>query len=61
MGLSDRIAVMFDGRIMGERLPSETDEAELGLLMAGIDKPPADRPLHEVVEERLAQVSGEVR
>ncbi|MGR3570330.1 ABC transporter ATP-binding protein [Brevirhabdus sp.] len=35
--LSDRIAVMFDGRIMGERLPAQTDERELGLLMAGID------------------------
>jgi general nucleoside transport system ATP-binding protein len=34
--LSDRIAVMFDGHIMGERLPSETDEKELGLLMAGV-------------------------
>ena len=37
MGLSDRIAVMFDGRIMGERLPQETNERELGLLMAGIN------------------------
>jgi simple sugar transport system ATP-binding protein len=36
MGLSDRIAVMFDGRIMGERLPDRTDENELGLLMAGV-------------------------
>ncbi len=36
MALSDRIAVMFDGRIMGERLPEATDETELGLLMAGI-------------------------
>ncbi|MEM1301746.1 MAG: ABC transporter ATP-binding protein [Pseudomonadota bacterium] len=36
MSLSDRIAVMFDGHIMGERLPSETDEKDLGLLMAGI-------------------------
>lgn len=36
MGLSDRIAVMFDGKIMGERLPGETDEKELGLLMAGV-------------------------
>lgn len=35
--LSDRIAVMFDGHIMGERLPHETDEKELGLLMAGVD------------------------
>ncbi|PRY93328.1 nucleoside ABC transporter ATP-binding protein [Hasllibacter halocynthiae] len=37
MSLSDRIAVMFDGRIMGERLPAETSEGELGLLMAGMD------------------------
>ncbi len=34
--LSDRIAVMFDGHIMGERLPHDTDEKELGLLMAGV-------------------------
>ena len=38
MSLSDRIAVMFDGQIMGEHLPSETNEKELGLLMAGITK-----------------------
>jgi simple sugar transport system ATP-binding protein len=36
MSLSDRIAVMFDGKIMGERLPEETNERELGLLMAGV-------------------------
>lgn len=36
MSLSDRIAVMFDGKIMGERLPAETNEQDLGLLMAGI-------------------------
>jgi len=36
LSLSDRIAVMFDGRIMGERLPQETDERDLGLLMAGV-------------------------
>jgi len=36
LSLSDRIAVMFDGRIMGERLPGETDERELGLMMAGV-------------------------
>jgi simple sugar transport system ATP-binding protein len=35
--LSDRIIVMFDGRVSGERLAGETDERELGLLMAGID------------------------
>jgi len=34
--LSDRIAVMFDGRIMGFRDPETTDERELGLLMAGM-------------------------
>ena len=37
LALSDRIIVMFDGAISGERLPGETDENELGLLMAGID------------------------
>ncbi len=36
MSLSDRIAVMFDGRIMGLRDPETTDERELGLLMAGM-------------------------
>ena len=36
MSLSDRIAVMFDGQIMGERDPGETNETELGLLMAGV-------------------------
>ena len=37
MALSDRIAVMFDGRIMGERLPGQTDQGELGMLMAGME------------------------
>jgi ABC-type uncharacterized transport system ATPase subunit len=36
MSLSDRIAVMFDGQIMGFRDPDTTNERELGLLMAGI-------------------------
>lgn len=36
LSLSDRIAVMFDGQIMGERQASETNEQELGLLMAGV-------------------------
>ncbi len=36
LSLSDRIAVMFDGMIMGERMPDKTDERELGLLMAGV-------------------------
>ncbi|KAF0675325.1 ABC transporter ATP-binding protein [Profundibacterium mesophilum] len=48
LSLSDRIAVMFDGRIMGERHPSETDERELGLLMAGITDTDADPTLDEI-------------
>ena len=36
LSLSDRILVMFDGEIMGERVASDTNEKELGLLMAGI-------------------------
>ncbi len=35
--LSDRILVMFDGRIVGERGP-EANEGELGLLMAGVER-----------------------
>ncbi len=53
MSLSDRIAVMFDGRIMGERDPATTDQRELGLLMAGItDTASADR---RTVEANLAR------
>lgn len=37
MALSDRIAVMFDGRIMGERLPEQTTAGDLGCLMAGVE------------------------
>ncbi len=36
LSLSDRILVMFDGKIMGEKTTSHTNEKELGLLMAGI-------------------------
>lgn len=35
--LSDRILVMCDGRIVGERMP-DSDEREIGLLMAGVTK-----------------------
>lgn len=38
MSLSDRIAVMFDGKIMGFRDPETTNERELGLLMAGVSE-----------------------
>lgn len=36
LSLSDRVIVMFDGRLIGERITSETDERDLGLLMAGV-------------------------
>ncbi|WP_277679908.1 ABC transporter ATP-binding protein [Gracilibacillus dipsosauri] len=35
LDVSDRIAVMFDGQIVAEVKPEETNEQELGLLMAG--------------------------
>ncbi len=53
LSLSDRVAVMFDGKIMGERLPNETNEQELGLLMAGITEMP-DKPIADAVAENLA-------
>jgi simple sugar transport system ATP-binding protein len=34
--LSDRIAVLFEGRLAGIRHPAETDRSQLGRLMAGI-------------------------
>lgn len=37
LALSDRISVMFDGRISGTRIASETDENDLGQLMGGVD------------------------
>ena len=36
MSLSDRIIVMYKGKIMGEVRPSEVSSAAIGLLMAGI-------------------------
>jgi simple sugar transport system ATP-binding protein len=35
MALSDRILVMFDGKVVAERRPQDTTNAELGLYMAG--------------------------
>ncbi|MBE0412057.1 ABC transporter ATP-binding protein [Yoonia sp.] len=58
LSLSDRIAVMFDGKIMGERLPNDTDEKELGMLMAGMTTAPRG-PLHAAVAENLAHASGD--
>lgn len=36
LSLADRVCVMFDGTISGERIAAQTDEKELGLLMAGM-------------------------
>ncbi len=38
--LSDRILVMFNGRIVGERDPERTDQRDLGRLMAGVGTAP---------------------
>ena len=35
MDLSDRILVIYDGKIVGEKYPDQTDEFEIGRLMAG--------------------------
>lgn len=36
LALSDRILVLFDGAISGEKMAAETNDQELGLLMAGV-------------------------
>jgi simple sugar transport system ATP-binding protein len=38
LGLSDRILVMFQGRIVGEMTAAEADPRRIGLMMAGIDE-----------------------
>ncbi|RTE09117.1 ABC transporter ATP-binding protein [Paenibacillus whitsoniae] len=35
MNVSDRIAVIYEGQIVGEVLPKDTNDQEIGLLMAG--------------------------
>ena len=35
MGLSDRILVMFEGRVLADIRAEEADEETLGLIMAG--------------------------
>ncbi|QFT64180.1 ABC transporter ATP-binding protein [Roseivivax sp. THAF30] len=59
--LSDRIAVMFDGRIMGERDPNETDQRELGLLMAGVTGDAGEDPIKTVdqsLDEKEHRAAG---
>lgn len=36
MSLSDRIIVMYNGRVIGETTPEESTEEDIGLMMAGI-------------------------
>jgi simple sugar transport system ATP-binding protein len=48
MNVSDRIAVIHDGQIVDTVIPSETDEQELGLLMAGHSK---DETEQQVMKE----------
>jgi simple sugar transport system ATP-binding protein len=38
MALSDRILVVCAGRITGERRPEDTNQQDLGLLMAGVSE-----------------------
>ncbi|MNG34164.1 L-arabinose transporter ATP-binding protein [compost metagenome] len=35
MNVSDRIAVIYEGQIVGEVMPQDTNDQEIGLLMAG--------------------------
>jgi general nucleoside transport system ATP-binding protein len=60
--LSDRILVLFDGRIVGESDPAIATEGELGLLMAGVhsgnapDAGPGTLPAHETpIEKSLVE------
>ncbi len=43
LALSDRILVMYDGRIVGQMPGSEATRERLGLLMAGVAEPTADQ------------------
>ncbi|MFB9224938.1 ABC transporter ATP-binding protein [Paracoccus cavernae] len=54
--LSDRIAVMFDGSIMGERDPQKTSSTDLGCLMAGLD--PADPANAALLPAALRAANG---
>jgi len=62
MSLSDRIAVMFDGKIMGFRDPGSTNERELGLLMAGIEGEPGEadwQAVDHALEAKEAKAAAE--
>jgi len=46
LSLADRIVVMFDGRIVGEVAAEETDERELGLMMANAHQENTQKEAH---------------
>jgi simple sugar transport system ATP-binding protein len=46
MNVSDRIAVIYEGKIVAVVDPKETDEQELGLLMAGSNRKEAGEEAH---------------
>ena len=52
LALSDRIAVMFDGRIIGE-LPAGASRDEVGLMMAGV----APEQAHAEAEEHPSELA----
>ena len=62
--LSDRIAVMYDGRIVGTVTPDIARE-DIGLLMAGAHEPaeggPHDRPRHRAGAPPPEAVGGRAR
>ena len=58
LALSDRVAVMFDGKVMGIRDAAATDEKELGLLMAGITDTDTPPDISEI-EDNLARARGD--
>ena len=49
LAISDRILVMFEGRIVGEMLAGDTDTAAIGLMMAGQNP---DDPREEARNDR---------
>ncbi len=57
--LSDRIAVMYEGRIIGFRDP-DIDEAELGLLMAGLADTPTAPVTDAVPPDEALELPGAV-
>jgi general nucleoside transport system ATP-binding protein len=47
LALADRLAVLFDGRVMGILPARGADPEEIGLLMAGISSQAADVGSHD--------------